>query len=210
MKQDKTNPNATAPQPESTGVGAHWSENIILVDADHLDRVAFDLIVNFERIIDRRIPPADLCHWLDCIALDGGMQPGDNEVQAIFLHTKEKNALQHFRPADFGKELDGQAFRDNLGEFALLSFPVEQIVSAADFFVQSLESLLESTSVRRVMVVADMEAYGERVKQAVGKAEAGKEVTLFAMQPLAGRGFRQEILGYSLMSALGIRGEELR
>lgn len=209
MEENKTGNNGVAPQTGNGADGTQWSENIILVDADYLDRVAFDLIVNFERMIDRRIPAGDLCHWLDCVALDGGLQPGENEVQVIFLHAGEKERLQHFRPAGFDEELDGKAFKDNLGEFALLSFPVEPIVSAADFFVQSLESLLESKTVRRVMVVADMEEYGERVKQAVGKAEAGKDVTLFAMQPLTGRGFRQEILGYSLMSALGIRGDEL-
>jgi hypothetical protein len=34
-------------------------------------------------------------------------------------------------------------------------------------------------------------------------------VTLFAMQPLEGGNFKQEILGYSLMNALGIKGNEL-
>ena len=29
-----------------------WSENVILVDADYVDKVAFNLIVNFERMID--------------------------------------------------------------------------------------------------------------------------------------------------------------
>ena len=29
--------------------------NIILVDAEHLDRVTFNLIVNFERMLERRI-----------------------------------------------------------------------------------------------------------------------------------------------------------
>ena len=37
-----------------------------------------------------------------------------------------------------------------------------------------------------------------------------KRVTLFAMQPMDGGNFKQEILGFSLMSALGIRGEELK
>ena len=36
-----------------------------------------------------------------------------------------------------------------------------------------------------------------------------RAVTLFAMQPMPGGNFRQEILGYSLMSALGIKSEEL-
>ena len=37
-----------------------------------------------------------------------------------------------------------------------------------------------------------------------------KRVTMFAMQPMPGGNFRQEILGYSLMSALGIRSDELK
>ena len=37
-----------------------WSENVIIADADYVGNVAFDLIVNFERMIGRRIPPADL------------------------------------------------------------------------------------------------------------------------------------------------------
>jgi len=36
-----------------------------------------------------------------------------------------------------------------------------------------------------------------------------KRVTVFTMQPMEGGNFRQEILGYSLMSALGIRSEEI-
>ena len=51
-----------------------WKENVILVDADYVDKVAFDLIVNFERMIGRRIPQADMAKWLECIALDGGMK----------------------------------------------------------------------------------------------------------------------------------------
>ena len=54
-----------------------WSETVILVDADYADRVAFDLIVNFERMLERRIPAADLPRWLDCLALDGGVRPAD-------------------------------------------------------------------------------------------------------------------------------------
>ena len=37
-----------------------------------------------------------------------------------------------------------------------------------------------------------------------------KRVTLFAMQPLPGGRYRQEILGYSLMAALGIRADEIK
>ncbi len=53
-----------------------WSENVIIADADYIDRVAFDLIVNFERMINRRIQPADMAQWAVCIALDGGLERG--------------------------------------------------------------------------------------------------------------------------------------
>jgi len=36
-----------------------------------------------------------------------------------------------------------------------------------------------------------------------------KRITVFAMEPQPGGNFRQELLGYSLMAALGIRSEEL-
>ena len=48
-----------------------WSENVIIADADYIDKVAFNLIVNFERMINRRIQPADMAQWAVCIALDG-------------------------------------------------------------------------------------------------------------------------------------------
>jgi hypothetical protein len=37
-----------------------------------------------------------------------------------------------------------------------------------------------------------------------------KRITVFAMQPLQGGNFRQEILGYSLMNALGIKADEIK
>lgn len=187
-----------------------WSENVLLVDADYLDCTAFDLIVNFERMINRPIPPADLCRWLDCVALDGGVRPGNNAIQALFIHSKTKVGFDHFNPASFSAELDGKAFQDNLGEFTMHSFPVEDMIDADAFFVQALETLVDAEDIKRLMVVGDMECCGDRIKARVSQAK-DKDVTLFAMQPIAGgRGFSQEILGYSLMSALGIRSEELK
>lgn len=201
------------------------TKNIILVDADHLDYVAFDMIVNFERMLGRRIPPADLPQWLDCIALDGGLRPADNAIQAIFIHDKERKALQHFAPANFADELDKKAFTDHLGEFTLASFAVESVVSKTDFFVEALESILLDREVERVMVVGDFDGWSEesthllaRVKQMCAQPPKSpsdadplppKDITLFSMQPISGRGFQSEILGYSLTAALGVRSEEL-
>ena len=51
-----------------------WSENVIVADADYIDQVAFNLTVNFERMIGRRISLADLARWVECVALDGGVR----------------------------------------------------------------------------------------------------------------------------------------
>lgn len=190
------------------------SYTAVLVDADYLDYVAFDLTVNFERMIGRRIPQADLCLWLNCIALDGGLrQGGDELVQASFLHAAGKTELANFTPSRYDKELGGMAFKDGIAEFTLNSYAVEEVVSQADFFVQSLESLAAAGEVKRILVVGDMQAYGERIKNCCAELKTNgvqKDITLFTMEPVTGRGFQQEILGYSLMAALGIRSEELK
>lgn len=202
-----------------------FARNIILVDAQHLDHVAFDLIVNFERMLGRRIPQADLAHWLDCIALDGGLTPGENDVQVIFIHEQEKSSLTHFTPSHFDNDLNGKAFKDHLGEFTLASLPIEPIVSRDDLLVQSFESLLLDAQVERIMLIADLDGFtdeslhlAQRIKQLCatpptpeqGEALPQKSITLFGMQPLAGRGFQSEILGYSLTSAMGVSGGEFQ
>lgn len=190
-----------------------WSPHLILIDADYADSVAFDLTVNFERMIGRRIPPADLPKWLDCLALDGGLRPGDNSVQAVFVHRADSTKLRNFQPADFAADLDGKAFRDNLGEFTLHSVAMEGPLSPADFFAEAFETLLTSTQIRRLMVVADMDRHFDRLRRLAERAPEveEREVTLFAMAPLPGsRAFCSEILGYSLMAALGIGSDEIQ
>ena len=190
---------------------AHWSANVVLVDGDYVDSVAFNLIVNFERIIGRRIPKADMARWIDCVALDGGLREGDNETQVVFVHGKTHSSLENFAPGNYADELDGKAFSDNLGEFLLSSLPVEDEVSGGDLFVESLEVICNSADVKRVMVIPNAETSWEQVRGALRHVDdEDKRITVFAMQPMAGGNFRQEILGYSLMNALGIRAEEIK
>lgn len=191
-----------------------FSDNIILVDTTYLERVIFDLTVNFERMLGRRIPKADLAQWLDCVALDGGLRPGDNSVQVVFIHPAEVQSLQYMQPGNLAEDLNGKAFKDNLGEFELLSFPIEKVVTREDFFVECVETLMKDKDVRRIMLVGDTDdaELTKRIVRAVAaEPEEGvpaKDVTLFAMAPVQGRGFNHEILGYSLMAALGISSSE--
>ena len=114
-----------------------WSENVILVDADYVDKVAFNLIVNFERMLGRRIPQADIARWIDCVALDGGIREGEHETQVVLIHQKGKQGLENFAPSAY-EELDGKAFKDHLGEFAINAYPIEPI-AGEDFFTEVLE-----------------------------------------------------------------------
>ena len=187
-----------------------WSENVIVVDADYVDSVAFNLIVNFERMIGRHIPPADMARWVECVALDGGLRQGDHETQVVLLHAKGKQAMENFTPADYSTQLDGKAFKGNLGEFVFGAYPVESLVSKEEFLVDVVSLVCNQKEVKRVMVVPDVDKCYDMLRHALRHVDDDKRVTLFAMQPLTGGNFRQEILGYSLMSALGIKADEIK
>ena len=200
-----------------------WCENVILVDADYVDKVVFDLTVNFERMIGRRIPQADMAKWLECVALDGGLKPKRHPeeqdmtlapqrppltpIQVVLLHQKAQ--MENFQPGEFA-ELDGKAFESQLGEFLISCVPVEEMVTMEDLFVDSMQIISNAEEVKRLIVVPDAEHIYNKVREGLRYADDEKRITVLAMQPMEGGNFRQDILGYSLMAALGIRGEELK
>lgn len=191
---------------------SEWDENIVLVDADWLDNFVFDVTVNFERMLERAIPKAALDKWVDYLSLDGGLRPGENKTQVLFLHSAQKNGFANCIPSSFQQDLDGKAFHDNLGEFSFYSFPVEEdMVSLGSLFVQSMEVLLSSEKVKRLMLVPDMDKYGVKVQERLRGADLRKtDVTLFSAEPLSGLRCPQEILTYSMLATLGVEGSELK
>ena len=189
-----------------------WHENVILVDADYVDKVAFDLIVNFERMLGRRIPQADLASWLEYVALDGGLRPltaADEKryVQVVLMHKGQQ--MDNFLPGRFA-ELDGKAFQGELGEFLISCVKVEDMVTSEDLFIDSLQVVSNAKEVKRLIVVPDSEHIYNKVREGLRHADEEKRITVLAMQPMQGGQFRQEILGYSLMAALGIRADEIK
>ncbi len=207
---------------------AKWCENVILVDAEYVDKVAFNLIVNFERMLGRRIPQADMARWLECAALDGGIKPQQEQqaastfsdksegdvamrpapatIQVVLLHQNSK--MENFVPGDFAA-LDGKAFSGEVGEFMISCVPVEEMVTMDDLFIDSMQIISNAAEVKRLIVVPDAEHIYNKVRQGLRHADDEKRITVLTMQPMEGGNFRQEILGYSLMAALGIRSEEL-
>lgn len=156
----------------------------LLIDAAYLDEVARNLAAHFQ---PDAAPTADLCRWLDCVALDAGLLPGQNEVQVIFIHAQEQERLAHFLPACFAEELDGKAFNDNIAEFTLQSIAVEPIVSLQQMLADCCELMVEQHCDKTVIVSAL-------------SPEGAPGHILCNMQPTA-----PIVLGYSVMAALGIQ-----
>lgn len=191
-----------------------WTENVILADADYVDSVAFDLTVNFERMLGRRIPHADLAQWTECVALDGGMklpdgqQAADAEIQMILVHGRQSTAMQNFTPGRYG-ELSGKAVRGRLGEMIFTAVQTEDMVSKDDLLLDTLRMVCQQKGVRRLMIVVPEQLLDD-VRQTLRRHDSDdRRTTVFTMQPVQGGAFRQELLGYSLMAALGISGKEI-
>ena len=187
--------------------------SVIVADADYIDKAAFNLTVNFERMLGRRIPPADMARWAECIALDGGVRNGDNHVHLILIHDRHTGKLENFVPSLLKEELAGKAFKSTLGEFTLSAVSTESIVNKQQLFADTLRFICSDPDVIRLMVVPNTEDAATLLQVTTILREAdddNRRTTLFAMQPLPVASVRTEILGYSLMSALGIKGEELR
>ena len=123
-------------------------------------------------------------------------------------------AMKNFRPSNYEKDLNAQAFKEEkLGEFVISSYPTEEkMVGKDDFLIDVARTVSNAKEVKRVMIIPNSEdgdAY-DRLRDMLRNVDDEKRITLFAMQPLPGGNFRQEILGYSLMNALGISADEIK
>ena len=162
-----------------------WSDNVILVDAEYVDKVAFDLTVNFERMLGRRIPQADMAQWLECIALDGGLREGAHQTQVVLIHEKNRQQMDNFLQGTFA-QLDGKAFSGPLGEFLISCVLVEELVTKDDLYLDSLQIIANAAEVKRLMVVADCDRLYNKVREALRQADPDKHITVFTMQPMQG------------------------
>ena len=186
-----------------------WAENVIIADADYADHVAFDLTVNFERMLGRRVPPADLALWAECLALDGGLKEGEHETQVVLVHSRDRQRLENFVPADYQNELNGQACRGRLGELAFTAVQTEELAGKDDLLLDILQLVCQQAGVKRLMLVVTEQTL-DALRPALKRLDSDeRRTTVFTMQPVQGGAFRQEQLGFSLMAALGISGKEI-
>lgn len=185
-------------------------EHIVLVDAVYADTVAAGMIRNFTPGVGRDITSADLADWLVCCALDGGLPEGDNLVQVTFVYPQDRERLTCFAPSSL-LELDGQAFRDErMGEFEISCVREESISEGDPLMVQSVAFILQQHGVKTLTIIADLARYGEELTNALKGDNHHTEVMVLSMHPREDAAFRQVMLGYSMLHALGIRAEEVK
>lgn len=183
---------------------------VMLIDATYLDRVGCDMTAHFAPIVNRELPKADLANLLECLALDAGVQLGENEVQVIFIYEAGEEKMKFCTPSLLNKELHNMAFKSQLGEFSLYAFQPSDMATREDLFIESLQLAGESKDVRRFIIVPDEDGYGNRIGDYINKVEGKESITVFGMNPPAYEGdYSFEMLGFPVLQSLGIRAEEL-
>lgn len=182
--------------------------NAIIVDGDFLNFITADFKSNFERMLDRQLPTIDLTTLFTYIALDWGIRTGHNEIDVYITYGHDKDLLSVCIPSSL-KELDGQAFKGELGEFRFHTFSTEGLISSDMLFLDSLANITEEKRINRLAVIGFNEHYGEDIKEILEKCE-GKLITNFSMQNLDNAKFTTQIIAYPIMMALGIKSDELQ
>ena len=179
-------------------------------DASYLDRVGSDMSAHFAPIVNRELPKADLANLLECLALDAGIQLGENEVQVIFIYDAGEEKMNFCTPSNLGKELHDVAFKSQLGEFSLYAFQPSDMATREDLFIESFQLAGESKDIHRIIIVPDEDGYGERMGNYINKVKGKESITVFGMNPPAYEGdYSFEMLGFPILQSLGIRAEEL-
>lgn len=187
-----------------------FASDVILIDAAFLDRVGGDMAAHFAPMVGRELPKADLAVLLECLALDAGLEPGQHEIQVIFVYDAAHDRMRFCAPSDLEKEIHGMAFQGRLGEFSLYAFQTSGMAQREDLFGESLQLLTESKDVRRVMLVPDEGEYGSAVAELAEKIKDKESVTVFGMNPPVHEcNYCFEMLGFAVLQSLGIRAEEL-
>lgn len=191
------------------------AESVILIDVSYFNDVVKDLKRYFEMQLGRPLQNIYIEEWASFLALDAGVRDKDNNIEVLFVHDEKTVKLLHTDPADLKKDLNGVGFTNALGELTFTSVSSEGLVSRTDLYLDLLTIALNSADVKRLMLVPFFDDYGMKLidilKEGMKDADNAKEVYLFNMdEPALPLACKWDLLGYSLMRAMGIKSEELQ
>ena len=192
------------------------AENVILVDVAYFNDVVKDLKRYFELQLGRPLQNIYVEEWASYLALDSGIRDKDNNIEVLFVHDSQTNKLLHCDPSDLNKDLNGVGYTNQLGEFTFTSVSSEGLVPRANLYLDLLNIALNSADVKRLMLVTFIDDYGAKLMEVLDEylrnadTENSKGLFLFNMdEPAHPLGCKWDLLGYSMMRALGIKAEEL-
>lgn len=182
-------------------------KQLILVDAAALNKVAFDIIVNFERMLNRRLPRVDMRKWLFAAACDGNFVHALEPVSVVML---VKNGAAEFANLDF-------EFLENVPAESIVDCEGYQMSiemrgydgDAGHALVEIVENLNEEFPRLNDLVCVPR----EDISQYTARLLAGMRMvrpTLLTPDMLRGTGFAQEFISCSISYALGITGDDVR
>ena len=187
-----------------------FAEKVILIDAAYINKVTKDLSQHFGQLIGRELPKADLPIFLECVAMDAAIQPGENVLQVLFVYDKNQTKIDAFNPSDLKKELNDVAFRSQLGEFHLNTFEPSDMVDKEAFFLESVRLVADAKEVKHLVVVPDEMEYGDKLPEIFDKVDGKESIHVLGMNPPAPSDkYHWEMMGYAVLQALGIRSDEI-
>ena len=187
-----------------------FAEKVILIDASYINKVTADLSRHFGQVIGRELPKADLPIFLECVAMDAAIQPGEHTLQVLFVYEKGCETMDAFNPGDLKKELNDVAFKSQLGEFQLNTFEPSDMATREEFFLESVKLIADAKEVKHLVVVPSETEYADKLPEILEKVDGKESVHVLGMNPLPeSKAFQWEMLGYAILQALGIRSDEI-
>ena len=187
-----------------------FAEKVILIDASYINKVTGDLSQHFGQMIGRELPKADLPIFLECVAMDAAIQPGENVLQVLLVYDKELTKMDAFNPGDLKKELNDVAFKSQLGEFQLNTFEPSDMADREAFFLEALKLVADAKEVKHLVIVPSETEYGDKIPEILEKVDGKESIHVLGMNPLApSKAFSWEMMGYAVLQALGIRSDEI-
>ena len=187
-----------------------FAEKVILIDAAYINKVTKDLSQHFGQLIGRELPKADLPIFLECVAMDAAIQPGENVLQVLFVYDKNQTKIDAFNPSDLKKELNDVAFKSQLGEFQLNTFEPSDMADKEAFFLESVRLVADAKEVKHLVVVPDEMEYGDKLSEIFNKVDGKESIHVLGMNPPASSDkYHWEMMGYAVLQALGIRSDEI-
>lgn len=188
-----------------------FAEKVMLIDASYINKVTTDLSGHFSQVVGRKLLKADLPLFLECVAMDAGIQPGDNVLQVLFVYDKQQVKMSAFNPGDLKKELNDVAFKSQLGEFQLNTFEPSGMADKASFFVESVKLVADAKEVKQLIVIPSEDECDDRLFEIFKKVDGKESIHLFGMNPPSQEDeFSWETIGFAILQSLGVRADEIK